>query len=287
MQIKRVLCIQDFSCVGRCSLAVALPILSAAGVQACALPTALFSTHTMGFGAPAVQAENAFCLRALAHWQTQEICFDAVYSGYLAQEPDAEIVRAAWRQNPHALRVLDPAMADDGKLYSSISPALASTLCALAKEADVLTPNATESAVLLGLTPTDHALTEAQWQERARQLLAAFPRLQALVITGVRCAENGTQANLCATRTQTVLLPFDSTGVRYPGTGDVFASALTGALLRGVSLTSAVQLTADFIALCACKTQLAGAEPRFGVLFEPHLAQLTQEINKAGTPCPQ
>ena len=111
-----VLCIQDFSCVGRSSLAVVLPTLAAAGAAPCALPTALLSTHFGGLGTPACSDESAFALAALGHYERLGLSFDCVYSGYLSGPEQAALVERAYAQSPAALRVADPAMADHGRL---------------------------------------------------------------------------------------------------------------------------------------------------------------------------
>ena len=117
-----VLCIQDLSCVGRCSLAVVLPALAAMGVQPCALPTALLSTHTGGLGRPARTDESGFISAALAHYAQLGLAFDCVYSGYLAGAAQVALVEQAFRQAPAALKLVDPVMADHGRPYASMTP---------------------------------------------------------------------------------------------------------------------------------------------------------------------
>ena len=132
--MKRVLCLEDLACVGRCSLAAALPVISASGVQACCVPTGLFSTHTAGFGAPARAATDDFARAALEHYRSLGLSFDAVLSGYLAGEGQAELVRETFAQNPDALHVVDPAMADGGKMYASLPPQLLPAMASLCED---------------------------------------------------------------------------------------------------------------------------------------------------------
>ena len=275
-QMKRVLCIHDLSCVGRCSLTVILPVLSAMGVQACPLPTALLSTHTGGLGTPAVIRTEAFCRDALAHWERLSLSFDCVYSGYLADAADAELVRRAFAQNPDACKLVDPVLADHGKLYRGVTPALCSAMTDLCKMADVLCPNVTESAVLLGLEPDDSPFDRAQLPERIERLHAAFPRARGLVITGARLSD-GTHGNAFWQEDNSFsFLPFDPVPQSYPGTGDLFASVLAGALTRSLRLADGVELAAGFVARAAAETLRMGADPRFGTAFERVLSDLTK-----------
>lgn len=270
--MKRVLCVEDLACVGRCSLAAALPVISASGVQACCVPTGLFSTHTAGFGAPARTATDAFARAALEHYRSLGLRFDAVLSGYLANEEQTELVREAFRQNPDALHVVDPAMADGGKLYSSLPQALLPAMTALCEEADVLLPNVTESELLLGLAPTGLAGSEEAAHARAAALLKRFPRAKLVVITGWG------DRNVCARRGQeAVCLPYERVATSYHGTGDVFAAALTAALVRGDDPLRAVRRTARFLTAAAAAAEAAGAEPRHGVWYETCLTMLTEK----------
>lgn len=273
---KRVLCLHDLACIGRCSLSVAVPVLSAMGIQACPLPVALLSTHTGGFGTPACAQQTGFCNDALRHFAAQEIAFDAVYSGYLSHPSQADTVRQALRQNPGALALIDPVMGDGGKAYSAVTPALCSAMLQLCQQADYLVPNVTESALLLGLTPCDAPLQDDQLVVRCRELAACFPRAKGIVLTGVQHAD-GRWGNVCCeaqTNFAPQFLPFVHTPQHYPGTGDLFASVLLGALLRQNALPQAVQAAAAFTGQAVAATHTAGTPPRFGVHFEPLLGNL-------------
>lgn len=270
--MDRVLCLEDLACVGRCSLAAALPVLSACGAQACCVPTGLFSTHTAGFGAPARMDTSAFAHAALAHYRALGLSFDAVLSGYLADESQTALVREAFAQSPRALRVVDPAMADGGKLYSSLTQQLCREMTRLCAEADVLLPNVTESEMLLGLTPTGETGSAAEAASRCGALLAAFPRARLVIVTG------WDGANVCAARgAAPVLLPFEVVETSYHGTGDVFAAAVTGLLLRGDAPERAVRRAAAFLSRAARAAQDAGDEPRHGVRYETCLAMLADK----------
>lgn len=281
-QQRTVLCIQDLSCVGRSSLAVVLPTLAAAGATPCALPTALLSTHYGGFGAPACSDESAFALAALEHYGRLGLSFDCVYSGYLSGAPQAALVERAYAQSPAATRVVDPAMADHGKLYSAVTPELCGAQARLCAAADVIVPNATEAALLLeedgeagacGLHAVRHAAL----------LLKRFARLRCAVVTGAAAKPAAGDApqrgNVCAVRgKEPVFLPYEAAPQAYPGTGDLFAAAFTGALLAGRGERGAVSLAARFVSLAARHTLQAGADPRFGVRFEPLLGALAEWV---------
>lgn len=295
MPVQRtVLCIQDLSCVGRSSLAAVLPTLAAAGVQPCALPTALLSTHYGGFGAPACTEESAFLSGALDHYERLGLTFDCVYSGYLSDEGQARLVERAFALSPDALRVVDPATADHGRLYSSVTPELCAAQTRLCAAADVIVPNPTEAALLLGEDGAAGA-SGRDSMRHAALLLERFPGLRCAVVTGA--VMTGTvvtdvlgrfaggrprgrrTGNVCAVRGQEpVFLPYEAVPQAYPGTGDLFAAAMTGALLNGLPETAAVRVAARFVSLSAQRTLQEGADARFGVRFEPLLGALAQWI---------
>lgn len=282
---KRILCIQDLSCVGRCSLAAVLPVLCACGHMACCLPTALLSTHTGGFGTPARAGQTAFCTEALAHYARLGLAFDGVYSGYLADDGQAAIVRGAFAQNPGAFKLVDPVLGDGGKAYRFVTPALVEAMRALCAEADLITPNWTESALLLGLAPDGGPLTEdnplpgdafvseAEAQDRALALAKAFGA--DVVLTGA-ALPGGRRANVCARGGAARVLPYLPAPGQWPGTGDLFAAALLGRLLLDDGPENAVRTAAAFVRAAVQSAAAAGAPARFGVPFEPHLPALAK-----------
>ncbi|MEG0910283.1 MAG: pyridoxamine kinase [Ruthenibacterium sp.] len=272
--MKKILCIQDLSCVGRASLAVAAPIISAMGIQACMLPTALLSTHFGGLGTPAMRDESAFLKDAFAHYTALELTFDAVYSGYLASASQVNFVAQCFLKNPDALKVVDPVMADGGALYATVTPEYCRAIDALCAKADAITPNVTESAVLCGLAPNDAPMTNEELEVRLVTLQRRYPAAHLIVITGVRLVD-GKHGNACfwpngAPR----FLSYEPVPQKYPGTGDIFASILTGGLLRNGSAMVSIRLAANFIQSAAAATLEAKADPRYGVLFEPLLYKL-------------
>ena len=268
---KQVLCINDLSCVGRCSLSVILPVLSAMDVCASGLPTALLSTHTGGFTQPHTLDTQAFAQSVLRHFASENIQFDAVLSGYFINAEAIGLALEAYGQSPAALRVVDPVLGDAGKLYHGQSAALCDAMRALCKGADIITPNVTESAVLLGLAPSDAPFIDEQAAyARCAALLALGAK--AVVLKGVRIVKaQGAliHCNICqAQGGAPLVLPYTAENGAYPGTGDLFVAALTGALVHGQTLAHSVALAAQFVALAVQKANVAGREARFGVPFE-------------------
>ena len=316
-QQRTVLCIQDLSCVGRSSLAVVLPTLAAAGASPCALPTALLSTHYGGFGAPVCSDESAFALAALEHYGRLGLAFDCVYSGYLPDARQAALVERAYAQSPAALRVADPAMADHGRLYSALTPEVCAAQARLCAQADVIVPNATEAALLLE-EDGETGASGLQAMRHAALLLERFPHLRCAVVTGAAAGpadgsaaqpadgENAAKpvdggaaapaakstaapaakgaaqrGNVCAVRgKEPVFLSYEAVPQAYPGTGDLFAAVLTGAMLAGRDAQSAVSIAARFVSGAARDTLRAGADARFGVRFEPLLGALAEWVRR-------
>ena len=272
------LCIHDLSGVGRCSLSVILPVMSVCGVQACALPTALLSTHTGGLGTPARTDEFSFACAALEHYETLRLSFDCVYSGYLAAPQCAALVRRAHTVFPKAWKVVDPVLGDGGKLYRFVTGELMEAMRGLCLSANVITPNVTESAVLLGLAPCDDAMTQQQAKERMQALRGEFGC--DVVLTGIRL-ENGARANglLWGTREPQVYL-YRETGGHCPGSGDLFTAAFTALVLGGNDAPFAVRHAAEFVRRAVASVEKADGDPRFGAWFERHLPFLMTSRGK-------
>lgn len=271
---KRVLCIMDLSGVGRSSMAVVLPTLSACGIQACALPTALLSAHTGGFGEVAVLQADAYVEQALLHYQQQNIHFDAVYVGYLQSEQQFDAAEKALRVFADALCIVDPAMADNGKLYSRITPQLAARMKTLCDLADVVTPNWTESAVLSGENMQEQKPDNAAVKNRIEAIAA---NKKSVLITSVP-AQNGELqiAGYDAVKNDVFEILVKYVPQSYPGTGDLFAAALVGMLLHGSSLKKAAQTAAEYVEIAAQITYNGHGEARHGVWFEQALPFLVQ-----------
>lgn len=278
MTTPRVAAIHDMSGFGRCSLTVAIPVLSAMGVQCCPLPTAFLSTHTGGFTGFTFLDMTEEMPKVAAHWQELDLRFHAIYSGFLASERQIGIVSDFIRtfRRSDTLVVIDPVMGDDGKAYQTYTSALCSGMTHLAELADVITPNLTEAAFLLGRPYDQLPQEEAGLQELVREL--GLHGRRSVVLTGVSLSPGKTGA-MCfdakTSRTETVQVDM----IAHPllGTGDIFASVLTGALVRGDTLFSAAAQAADFVRACAVHTAAQDLPLREGVDFEPMLGLLTQK----------
>lgn len=271
---KRILTVQDISCVGQCSLTVALPVLSACGHETCVLPTELLSTHT-GFQGPAVLHPGREVLeRFWHHWQREGITFDAVCTGYLGSVDAVEVVLELTELllKPEGLLIVDPAMADHGRMYAGLDGAYAERMKELSCRADILIPNLTEAAFLAG-TP---------WREQPeegyiRELMDSF-RNPNVILTGVGLRPGETGA---AYRSggNTEFYSHPKVEGRFSGTGDLFAACFAGVLLKGHSLPDAVKTAADFTAQCVMLTRENPAR-RYGIRFEAALPWLIRALEE-------
>ena len=272
MAYKRILTIQDISCVGQCSMTVAMPILSACGHETCILPTALLSTHTGGFGKPVARhlADTMSAMRQ--HWKACDIRFDAILVGYLgsveAVRETAEIANELLV--PGGNLIVDPAMADHGKLYSGFDAAYAEAMKALCLRADVMIPNITEAAMMADM-PYREDFDEAYISELMRKLGG-----KNVVLTGVGYAAEETGI---AVRAGEELFHYSHAKVAksYHGTGDMFAACFTGAWLQGKSMADAVEIAGEFTRRSIEKTYRNPAH-WYGVKFETQLPWLTDVL---------
>ena len=264
--MKNVLTVQDLSCLGKCSLTVALPVLSAMGCAATALPTAVLSTHT-AFPKPHVRSLTEDISKVCDHWKTVGVSFDAVSIGYLSDPQQAKQVEYLLDSFP-AFTVVDPVMGDHGKLYSRITPEHIDAMKHLAAQADVILPNLTEAAALTGLPYREQA-DEGYLQDLTDGLLRLGAK--AAVITGVHLQDGAIGyygrdkegKNFCY---QGTLIPR-----QFHGTGDLFAAVLSGSLLQGLSLNDAARKAAEFVRACVENTQEV---TKHGVEFEKQLYRL-------------
>ena len=271
--VKTAAVVHDLSGVGRCALTVVLPVLSAMGVQACPVPTAVLSTHTGGFDGIASVDLTDLMGPYLAHWRRLNMRFDAVYSGYLANCAQAEHVLSLMRWQK-CLNVVDPVMGDEGEMYSALPREIPAEMRRLCAAADVITPNLTEAALLLDEPFSAAPRTGGEVDALLRRLLALGAR--SVVLTSVPM-EDGSMANAWMEAGGRLRgeMRFHPLPIHYPGTGDLFASVLTGALLRGEGLQAAVRRAEGYIYRAMEITNAVGSEPRMGVQFEKTLHELT------------
>ncbi len=268
----RVLAINDISCIGKCSLSVSLPLISACGVTCDVLPTALLSTHTGGFVGYTFRDLTNDIPDILAHWKTLGVRFDAVYSGYLGSEEQIDLVLKIKDEflTENGVLVVDPVMGDNGELYAGFTPAFVAKMQDLCRAADYILPNETEAAFLAQLPyPLQHP-------EEALEKLKTLCRRP--IITGV------------AEQDQVVVHYADARGVcrRYathrvqgffPGSGDVFASVFVGALAKGEPQERAVQLAADFTTDSIQRSSTEVDDKRYGLNFEQEIYTLLKKLH--------
>ncbi len=278
MKQKRVLAVHDLSCVGRCSLTVALPILSAAGLEASALPTAVLSTHTGGFTGMTFRDLTQDLPAIFQHWKTLDLAFDAIYTGYLGSAEQVALVEQlfdAFRGEQTKI-IVDPVMGDHGKLYPGMSEKMPQLMKRLCQRADVIVPNQTEAALMLG-----RPYLETPDQAEVDDLMQALREMTqaSVVLTGISPEEGKLGAAVYDRETgQTACPAAPHMPGSYHGTGDVYASALTGAYLAGKTLVQAAQIAADFTQQSIVETLPLGLETRYGVCFERALPQLLRAL---------
>lgn len=265
---KRILTIQDISCVGQCSMTVALPILSACGHETCILPTALLSTHTGGFGKPSVVHLDDALDGMWKHWMDNGITFDAILVGYLGSISAIGITRRILTTMlaPGGIAIVDPAMADHGKLYSGFDQEYARAMEGLCRQADIIVPNVTEAAMFSGF-PYREDLT----QDYVEGLLKALNH-PCVILTGAGFAEGQTGAAISTGGTLTYY-HHTKLGKNFHGTGDMFAACFAGALMQEKTLEQSVQIAADFVCRAIENTCAAPAH-WYGVKFETALPDL-------------
>lgn len=268
--MKRVLSIQDLSCLGKCSLTVALPVLSAMGCACTVLPTAVLSTHT-AFPTPYCRSLTDDILPIANHWHSVGAEFDAISIGYLADPLQAEKVRAVLDLFPSTV-VLDPAMGDHGKLYSGQTFEHVQAMAQLCRQANYVLPNLTEACLLTGL-PYKEQADDRYLQELAEGILSFG--VDGVIITGFTQGDGqtgffGLQKNgvSFAYRTQQI-------GKSFHGTGDLFAAVFTGSLLQKPEISHTATLAAHFVERVISAT--AESTP-FGIAFEPELPWLTAQL---------
>ena len=273
----KVAAVQDLSGLGRCSLSVILPVLSVMGAQCCPLPTAVLSAHT-AFPAPetaAFQDLTGAMEQTLRHWEALHTSFDAIYSGFLGSSQQIGVLRRLIQRfrRKETLVLIDPVMGDHGRVYRTYTPEMCEQMIQLAAEADLITPNLTEAALLLG-EPFDHIpASQAGIEEWLRHLSLGGKR--SVVITGVSLAPKALGAGCLDARSGKIrfAMAHQEPG-QFFGTGDLFAAVLLGSLLRGETLSESTARAVDFIQKSVARTLAAGTPMLEGVQFEPLLREL-------------
>lgn len=266
MDYKRVLTIQDISCVGQCSLTVALPIISVCGIETCILPSAVLSTHTGGFRDYTFRDLTDDIPKISAHWKKEGIGFDAVYTGYLGSKKQIDYVIDII-ENYGVLTVVDPVMGDRGKLYAGFDTDFVKSMKGLCKKADIIIPNITEACFLTG-----EDYKEEYDRSYIDNLLDSLSALTSgtVILTGVSYGEKSTGVVVFENGKYNYYEHKKLSGGCH-GTGDIYASAFTGALLNGKSPIDAAKIAADFTLLCIENTD---SSHWYGAQFEKALPAL-------------
>ena len=274
---KNILAIHDISCFGKCSLTVALPILSACGHTTTVLPTAVLSTHTGGFTNYTFNDLTGDILPIINHWKSLDIKFDAIYTGYLGSINQIEMVKYIIDtfKTPTTTIIVDPVMGDEGKLYSGFDNAFSNELATLTKKANVIIPNLTESSLILGIeypeNPDDnyysHILKQLHSYSNASVVLTGVSKGN-LLGAGVYDMENDTISFVYS----------DKIDGFFHGTGDVFGSVLTGSIMHRNNLVTSAQIACEFTKNAIAKTCIYKTDQRFGVDFEECLPQLMKTL---------
>ena len=276
---KRVAAIHDLSGFGKCSLTVALPILSAAGIETSALPTAILSTHTGGISGYTYRDLTEDMRPVMKHWKSLDIKFDAIYTGFLGSFEQLDIVKEffdAFRQEDNLILV-DPVMGDNGELYTVFTREFAAGMRMLCQKAAIIVPNLTEAALLLDEPYHPGPYTHAYIESLLRKLGALGP--QKVVLTGVYFKEDELGAATYDRTTDTIDYVFtQKIPGYYHGTGDVFASALLSALLNDFSLIDAAAIAVHFTTDSIRRTYKAKTDYRFGVNFEQSFPDFLKEL---------
>ncbi len=276
--MKRILTIQDISCVGKCSLTVALPIISAFGIETAVLPTAVLSTHT---------AFKSFTFRDLtddltkisSNWKEQEIGFDGLYTGYLGSFEQLDIVSNIFSdfKTENNFILVDPVMADHGKLYKGFDQKFADAMAKLAGKADVIVPNLTEASFMLNTPYIESGYEENYVKETLKKLTNLGAKTA--ILTGISLKENQLGAYGYNSQTNEYFSYFrEHLPVSFHGTGDVFASSLCGALTLGKSTYEALKIAVDYTVESIRLTMNNPDHNWYGVEFERALPYLINRI---------
>lgn len=269
--IPRVAAVHDLCGYGKCSLGVAIPIISAGGCDVCPVPTGIFSSHT-AFPGWYMHDTTAILSDYLTAWKTIDVELDAIYSGFLGAPEQVDIIRALYAEHPKALRVVDPVMADHGKVYPTYTPELCSAMADLACDADILTPNLTEAAIILG---EEWHGTDISDDEAKRMINALLARgAKNVVLKGIQRGDGVIRNFVAGVDTDIYEASNEYLPYMLHGTGDVYCSSLLAAIMAGKTLESAV----DFAGKITHDAMIVSAhQPNFearGVSFEPLLGDV-------------
>lgn len=278
-RLKRIAAIHDLSGFGKCSLSIALPIISIAGVECSCLPTAILSTHTGGFSGYTYRDLSDDIYPMAEHWHNMNLKFDAIYSGYLGSCHQAKTIEKIIKllKTDDTLVIIDPVMADNGKYYSNLDNKMCQGFRRLCSIADIITPNFTEAALLLNEEYITPPYTHEYVENLLRKLATLGP--SKIVLTGVTFNSDEVGAACYDVQTGSINYSFtNKVPNSYHGTGDLFTSALSACIVRGISLHKSMDIAVTFVKNATERTYLRGTPSNFGVDFEGVLSTFLKDI---------
>ncbi|MCR5743423.1 MAG: pyridoxamine kinase [Lachnospiraceae bacterium] len=269
--MSKIVSVQDISCYGQCSLTVALPVLSAYGVETAILPSGILSTHTGGFTGFTFLDLTEEMAKIIDHWKKENITFDGIYTGYIGDARQFDMIKDMRSMlNPGGKLYVDPAMADHGKLYPALGPEIVEGMKSLVREADIILPNITEAAFLLGEDYRED-MKRDEYIEMVKRLADLGP--ETVILTGVSTDPTNIGAMSYVKSTGDITEYYAQRQEKsYHGTGDIFSSLLIGKLLNGSSMYDTIKDSCDFIVECIKETDSDPNHP-YGVKFEKVLAR--------------
>lgn len=288
--MKRIVTIQDISCVGKCSLTVALPIMSAMGIETAIIPTAVLSTHTMFKGFTFRDLTDDI-MPIVEHWQKEKFTFDGIYTGYLGSIRQIDLMKELINRlkGGNTLVVVDPCMADGGRLYPGFDKNFASSMAGLCSYADIILPNLSEASFLLNEEYLEKDYTEDDIKALLKRLASLGSRK--VVLKGIVFESD--QPTLKGVKDKIGIAYYDAEKGTYSwyfhkrisqsfhGTGDIFASVFTGALLNGMTEEESSKLAGDFVRKSIEETLSHPGYNTYGVDFETMMPYLIKELKKA------
>ncbi len=281
MYQTRVLSVQDISCFGKCSLTVALPILSAMGAETCIIPTAILSTHTGGFTGYTWRDLTEDIPKIASHWRSLDLKFDALYTGYLGSFEQIGMVKDLFADfGKDAIKFVDPVMGDNGKLYPGFTPEFAAEMASLCSTADVIVPNMTEACYMLGEEYRPGPYEEDFVKDILIRLTALGCPVAAM--TGVVLTSDPTKQGVIAYDNRAKAFSSyynENLPVKFHGTGDIYASTMCGALALGRSLPDALRIAVDYTVACI-RRSVGDTEHPYGVRFEECIPFLVNSLTK-------
>ncbi len=277
---KRVLAIHDISCVGKCSLTVALPVLSAMGLETSIIPTAVLSTHTGGFEGYTYRDLTEDIMPIAQHWQSLDLKIDAFYTGFLGSFEQIELMKKIFSmfKSKDNIVFVDPVMADNGQMYALFDQEFAKGMASLCGKADIIIPNITEACFMVGEKYLEPPYTNEYIEKLLTKLADLGP--EKIVLTGVDFDGENLGAAAFAKTTGNIDYAFaPRIEGYYHGTGDVFGSALLGALLNDLTLKDSIKVAVDYTVDSIKRTKDLGTDVKYGVDFERGIPQLLKSIN--------